>query len=802
MEFSSSSIKKIVSKRQIKSVFFQFLEALKFSWVSILVILIILVLMTQMDQGVTIFVDILDGNGLNFILFYALIVSLSFVISHYPIYFEKRKNWDSSKEKWEMYPKNGVFRSGLGFISYSYNSSTENSSDNFLIFSILRKFFGLILISIIIYLGWRIQYGAITQINDGFINKQPSTCGFLIILGVISIPHLIFAAIHQKNRLANFKDFKGNKIENSINNIGFSLFMLSLLACLILVLSYGWSEKTYFSFQICNLCLALYYTAFRNFRKNSLFANDFLYLIFLSLGAIGSSAILLIAHFEYDLFNPFVILLAQLHVIYAIIVVPKKHYLYYLNHPEKNYITARYFRKIHPYTFYILCVILFFADFQGNDLHLIEKIKRPELAEKKELDLSTFAKEIDSMFTEKDTVFFISSYGGGMKASIWTSLILDTLTNFDGKKNIIEHTVSMSGVSGGALGQSLFTALKYTNDSTVLKPRILDIGKTNMVSADLTYLLGRDLLFEFIPGFMFKPFAKYGDREDLAMKRHASFVSDSRLTLHTFQSLWAELFWSKRKKNGFFPALIANSAGTHTERGIGSSIIFSDSEFKNIFHNSTYINNYEGNESLPYFYPASIANRFPIFSPAAKIKSKGHFIDGGYFENSGMLSNDDFYQALKVKSKVISKCKVFFIQISNGKDEYIRSLLKKQTIKKEVKESPEFSSILSTISSISFVPNYLSDKYADSTNYIQLHLPYFITDADINKLVSGKAEISKDDLRQINQSNAYLKNLIGKDSYRYIQPPLARMLGTQSINYMNIIIKDGLLFKELKEKLK
>ena len=800
MNFSSGFLKNMVSKKQIKSVFFQVIDALKYSWVSILVIMVILILMTQMDQGVTIFVDVLDGNGINFLLFYALFVSLSFIISHYPVYFEKRKSVEKTLDKWQMYPKNGILGTGFGFISYVNSTAPNSSNDTFFVFSILRKFYGLILISVIIYLSWSIQHDAIKQVAKGFISSKPSIYHFFLILACISIPHLIFAAINQKNRIS--KTNEKDKIEYSINNFGFTLFAVIFFSSLFFVVSYKWSEKTYVAFQVCNFALALYYAAFRNFRKNSFFANDFRYLIFLSLGSLTSIVILIIAHLKYDWFNPFVILLAQLHVFYALIVVPKKHYLFYLHEKQLDSHTARYFRNVHPYTFYVLFLVLLVADFKGNDLHLIENIDRPQMPTEKDVDLTTFVKEIDSKFTEKDTLYFISSYGGGMKASIWTSLLLDTLSNFRGKNNILKNTIVLSGVSGGALGQSLFTALKYDNDSVSLKPRLLEIGKTNMVSADLTYLFGRDLLLEFIPGKLFKPFAKFGDREDLAMERHADFVGNSKLPFHTFQSLWTELFWKMRKKGAFYPTLIANSAATHTERGVGSTLNFKPKEFKKIFPNSEFINNYENQKAMPYFYPASIANRFPIFSPAAKIEGKGHFIDGGYFENSGILSIDDIYKYLKDSSKVIPKCTVFFIQIINGKEEYIRSLLQKQIIKKRVKESPEFSSILSTVSSISFVPNYLSDKYSNNPNYIQIHLPYLITNKDIDDLVVGKADFSSMDLKAVLQSNSHLKALIGQDNYSYVQPPLARMLGRQSINYMDKILRDGQLFKELNAKVK
>ncbi|MCH2225750.1 MAG: hypothetical protein MK066_13350, partial [Crocinitomicaceae bacterium] len=55
-----------------------------------------------------------------------------------------------------------------------------------------------------------------------------------------------------------------------------------------------------------------------------------------------------------------------------------------------------------------------------------------------------------------------------------------------------------------------------------------------------------------------------------------------------------------------------------------------------------------GNEaSIPFYQAVSTTNRFPIFSPVAKIKGAGHFIDAGAIDNSGILGCWDMYLFLR-----------------------------------------------------------------------------------------------------------------------------------------------------------
>lgn len=129
----------------------------------------------------------------------------------------------------------------------------------------------------------------------------------------------------------------------------------------------------------------------------------------------------------------------------------------------------------------------------------------------------------------------------------------------------------------------------------------------------------------------------------------------------SFQHYWAELFIEKTKEdNSFYPLILSNSSATHIQRGIASTVDFGDA-FDTIFHDAIDILDHD-EKSISYAYGASSSNRFPVFSPVAKIASKGHFLDGGYFENSGLSSLLDLYDYLKKEAGCMPKT-VILLQI-------------------------------------------------------------------------------------------------------------------------------------------
>ena len=79
---------------------------------------------------------------------------------------------------------------------------------------------------------------------------------------------------------------------------------------------------------------------------------------------------------------------------------------------------------------------------------------------------------------EEDRVFFVSSYGGGLKANAWTLNVLQRIQEETNYK-FLNQTVSLSGASGGSLGLAVYTGLyaEYGTQNELLREKIDAISK-------------------------------------------------------------------------------------------------------------------------------------------------------------------------------------------------------------------------------------------------------------------------------------------------------------------------------------
>lgn len=773
--------------------------SLKSSWISLLICLLVF-LLTSLEQSDTIVVNLLDDNLGNFLLFVLLLLFLTQIVSHYPIYLEIKQNRTRSKPvRWNIEP---VFL-GLGFITFDGDVPRKSK-----IVGHLRNLWGLLLLWAVFYLLLVVHSRNIEVFGyEGHAEKAVLRWRWIQV-----VLYVLFCLVSY-GLISHYFTRKYRAYRKVLINATLALFLIVFSVALIFSATRGWSQTTYRWVYALLYAAAPCYSAIRLFRKNTLLRKDLTLLIFIAVGGFGSLLMLVLAHYYVFAFNPLVILLAQFIVLYGIVIIPLKHFFYYRQKeiaPKLGFWKRAVFLGLFRRHIPILIIVSIVAGFIGNDLHLL-----PTVEEQKEVvSFDDFVDDFDDRFTPDDTVYFVASFGGGLKANIWNQLILDTLANFNGHP-ILSHTVAISGVSGGAIGHAVFSGLYNKHpgtDSTALKIRkseIEKLGSKNFVSLDLAYLLGKDLLYELIPDFLYRSMGQTNDRAKRAMEEYSHFVNgDSTMLSGTFRSFWATLYRKEKAVGRFFPAIIANAAGTHIQRGIACSVKMTGEQFDSTFFDSTDLLTFAGDTtSLPFLYAASCTNRFPIFSPAAKVNEKGHFIDGGYFENSGMLSLLDFSEALKSRSECFRRGAkdstrkeptVIFIQIINGKDEYLKSLLKGQQGKKSVKEAPEVSSILGTVTSISFVPSYLMKRSALDSHYVQIHLPYYITEKDINALFKAENFILNDSSQHNkDQSNSRLIAMQDSNPYQFVQPPLARLLGKQAVNYMEATLRQEATWADL-----
>ena len=543
--------------------------------------------------------------------------------------------------------------------------------------------------------------------------------------------------------------------------------------------------------------------------KKLLFLN-YLYLLsdnIIYLSLIAGFGIFLVAIFlflnlnwQYDHHVNFINILLIIYMIYyGAFVLYIKHRMYLKNqqnvvsdreqqnYPDsiKKYIRiTSIFWKCTPFVITIGLIIAVYSVVKGNQLHYIQSVER---IESQEVTLTSFK---DSITNDKKHLF-ISSYGGGLKSNLWTMLVLDKLENDN--DHFLENVRCLSGVSGGGIGFANYMLLDTA--SNIRSKQINNIATYNFVSLDMTFLLGRDLIQEFLPctykGLEGKDRAFYGMKQHLAAM---GYDTDSLEEKSFFKAYY------ERNKKGYFPPLIINTISTKGIQGVSFSIPLDSIHFKTIFPGAINTLDALPTTTLHYLGAVSTTNRFPILSPSASIEGKGHFIDGGAFDNSGMLSTENLKNYL-IKAKIISdeNNSIYFININVSKDAYIRKFIEKHHLKtQKISASGEVPAIINTASATGGLPRYITQKLKNEQHFYEIILPHTFSFADLEGVLGGELDtiyMSKlDALKAINHSNAVIKDIVNANANNYypknlvVQPATGRLMSKPSINYQQIML--------------
>ncbi len=252
----------------------------------------------------------------------------------------------------------------------------------------------------------------------------------------------------------------------------------------------------------------------------------------------------------------------------------------------------------------------------------------------------------------------VATAGGGLPAAHWTATILGALedTGFGDDSCFHQHLFAVSGVSGGSLGASIFSAALAESG----------VGNTKFLEAPSREALSQDFLAPTIVGLMFSDVLRH-----LVFPIEYFFDIEDRATaLETaWEYQWRAAFDNKAKTNGlaapftslrtqigrecgtwgsesiWMPALLLNGVVQETgQRLIISHLDFSGNDVPDAIdffdHSPT---------DLPLSTAAHNSARFPYLSPAGTLKRanlKGHVIDGGYFENFGAATAFDLLRAI------------------------------------------------------------------------------------------------------------------------------------------------------------
>jgi hypothetical protein len=288
-------------------------------------------------------------------------------------------------------------------------------------------------------------------------------------------------------------------------------------------------------------------------------------------------------------------------------------------------------------------------------------------------------------------VVLVTAEGGGIRAAVMTAMVLDELRGR--APRFARSLFAVVGVSGGSVGAAAYAVAVHQGAPAVRVAAVQRApaasGWQNSLGADLLSptmqsLLGLDLLGRFVPNWL-------ADMSSWSRGRALESAWTDAWRAATGQSIERLYFEQLRPQpGGSQPALVLLTTGA----GTGERMAVSHLRFPAIDHAvrpqpvpprlqveatkpalrilADELRRYPPCEAIdvPVATAAFMSARFPVISPAARLPCADppqHFVDGGYFENSGVSTVFDIIQAIRVAA--LGKAKIIVIRIENGEVE-------------------------------------------------------------------------------------------------------------------------------------
>jgi len=283
-------------------------------------------------------------------------------------------------------------------------------------------------------------------------------------------------------------------------------------------------------------------------------------------------------------------------------------------------------------------------------------------------------------------VLFVSSEGGGSRAGLWAFLIHSYLSEQSNNAYYENYLFSMTGASGGGVGNGLFfataqqanqtnTKLKYKSDSN-FKYKASELYAENYLSTSIVGLLGRDL-FKNILGVL-----SFDNRGELLQNEWGNAHKEVFKLNENDLEKEVLSFYSNSDVSRFVPPLLLMNS-SHAQTGKYSVISpadFSETEaFSGYYDFIKHLKRVKGKERSIKLSEAMRMNAaFPYLTPAGEVKGMGLFGDAGYYDNIGgtvttslmnvfnevLISTPEFST---IKDKVVLKSVLIYSDL-DGKD--------------------------------------------------------------------------------------------------------------------------------------
>jgi hypothetical protein len=261
-----------------------------------------------------------------------------------------------------------------------------------------------------------------------------------------------------------------------------------------------------------------------------------------------------------------------------------------------------------------------------------------------------------------DRAWFVSSEGGGIRAAMWTVLVLNELDAAT-EGRLWPCTMAVSGVSGGSLGLATFAVHWRESHGRINGTGLVEFLQGDFLAPVLGSMFGADLLQRVLPGRLFT---------DRGQALEGAWVSAFQKRLienegsHGLAMPLSEMAFDREGRA--LPALLLNTTIVDDGRRLIQHPFASLGEmpFPGSVDGSTWFP-----AELPVFSAVHNSARFTLVSPAGTVrrrhnhgvKALGQVVDGGYFENSATTSLAHFIERFRATTD--AEAAVAVIHISN-----------------------------------------------------------------------------------------------------------------------------------------
>ena len=236
------------------------------------------------------------------------------------------------------------------------------------------------------------------------------------------------------------------------------------------------------------------------------------------------------------------------------------------------------------------------------------------------------------------TPIVVAAEGGGIQAAAWTTRVLSGLEAGLEDKPRAEFRRSLaliSGVSGGSVG-AMYYGTTFRTDMVFAAADAETAARTSSLREVAKGMAGPDLVrmvLPFVPYYVF-PHSDRGRALEDTFELRAGLSNDGGGPILLSG-------WTRLARDGTQPALIFNATMAET----GEPLLFTTSAYPQIPRAGiwNFSQRYGSDWDVGVATAVRLSSSFPFISPAARpdeavSEQVFHVVDGGYYDNFGMMS--------------------------------------------------------------------------------------------------------------------------------------------------------------------